>query len=276
MDRMREQLLETIRSFLRDYEKKPEIQTVWGEPLLSFADANHPYVRSLKLVVTPTHAMPEEVLPGAKNVLVYYVPFTRELAKTNQEQGQELASWQWALAYEETNQMFQHLNQALIQEIRRMGYEAAQARQAATFDQSILKSSWSHRHFAYAAGLGTFGVNNMLITEKGCCGRFHSLVTTLRAETGQPLKEEYCLYKRNGSCLVCVKRCPTGALTEGGYDRRKCYTLLRKNAARYTEFGSSYETEDGSGANSVGSEVCGKCVTGAPCGFLVKKENRCC
>ena len=31
------------------------------------------------------------------------------------------------------------------------------------------------------------------------------------------------------------------------------------------EFLRNYE--DGTGANSVGSEVCGKCVTGSPCAF---------
>lgn len=35
-------------------------------------------------------------------------------------------------------------------------------------------SEWSHRHAAYIAGLGIFGINNMLITNKGCVGRIPS------------------------------------------------------------------------------------------------------
>ena len=110
----------------------------------------------------------------------------------------------------------------------------------------------------------------MLLTRRGCCGRFSTVITNLDLEPDQPLTEEYCLYKKNGTCGACVKHCPTGALTYGGsegYDRFKCYALCRENAKVYTQFGSSYTNEDGTGANSVGSEVCGKCVTASPCAF---------
>jgi len=139
---------------------------------------------------------------------------------------------------------------------------------ATTFDQKTLKSNWSHRHFARAAGIGTFGVNNMLITKSGCCGRYSTIVTNLHIEPDAPLDDEYCLYKKNGSCGVCVKHCPSGALTLDGYDRHKCYTVLRKNAELYTEFGSSYIDESGKMPNSVGSEVCGKCLVNTPCTFF--------
>ncbi|MDD3403324.1 MAG: hypothetical protein PHQ72_08215 [Hespellia sp.] len=43
--------------------------------------------------------------------------------------------------------------------------------------------------------------------------------------------------------------------------------ILQKNAEVYTDFGSSYVDETGEDANSVGSEVCGKCVTQSPCAF---------
>lgn len=39
--------------------------------------------------------------------------------------------------------------------------------EVSTFDQNILKSNWSHRHFAKIAGIGTFGINNMLISKNG-------------------------------------------------------------------------------------------------------------
>ena len=125
--------------------------------------------------------------------------------------------------YEETNALFGELNGALIDFIHAKAGHAGITPKATTFDQQKLISDWSHRHIAYAAGLGTFGVNNMLLTRHGC------------------------------------------------YDRFKCYALCRENARIYTEFGSSYTNEDGTGANSVGSEVCGKCVTGFPCAFWTLK-----
>ena len=54
-----------------------------------------------------------------------------------------------------------------------------------------------------------------------------------------------------------------------GYFKDEILTVHydKENAKLYTQFGSSYTNEDGTGANSVGSEVCGKCITGSPCAF---------
>ena len=40
-------------------------------------------------------------------------------------------------------------------------------------------SIWSERHIAFICGLGTFGLSRGLITRKGICGRFGSLITDL-------------------------------------------------------------------------------------------------
>ena len=263
---MKEQVRQWICEYIENYGQRPDIVTKWGEPLVGFADASHPYILNLKTIIDTTHELPTDVLEDASVVIVYYVPFTRELAETN-ETGTQYASAEWARAYEETNEMFKNLNAFLIKQLEMRGWHAGISPKSATFDQKRLKSDWSYRHFAYAAGLGSFGLNNMLLTKSGCCGRFNTLVTNLEVEPDQPMTDEYCLYKKNGSCAVCVKHCPTGALTTEGYDRHKCYELLMKNARIHTEYGSSYVDESGKKANSVGSDVCGKCVTPSPCAF---------
>lgn len=264
---MKEYLTEEIRNFVGEYQKQDEIHTAWGQPLAGFADAYSPYIQKLKEIISADHALPQEVMPDASVVLVYYVPFTRELAKTNKT-GTHFSSPQWALAYEETNAMFGKMNEYLIARMEEKGYHAMIAPQAATFDQKKLISNWSFRHFGYAAGLGTFGMNNMLITREGCCGRYNTIVTNLDVTPDQPLTgTEYCLYKKNGTCGVCFNNCPVGALTPEGYDRHRCYPVLQENARVYTNFGSSYVDETGENANSEGSEVCGKCVTQSPCAF---------
>lgn len=267
---MKEKITFLIKDFVKEYQNKKGISTEWDEAIVGFANANHPYILNLREIIGRTHALPCDVIKNAKTVICYYVPFTRQLAKTNITDN-ELASEQWALAYEETNEMFNKLNEYLIGEIKKMGYNAALASEASTFDRKKLKSNWSHRHFAYAAGLGSFGINNMLITQKGCCGRYNTIVSDIDVEHGEIIEEEYCLYKANGSCGICVKNCPMGALTENSYDRHLCYKLLQQNAEVYTEFGSSYIDESGENANSVGSEVCGKCVTASPCAFWKRK-----
>ena len=262
---VKEKITLEVRDFVEKYTAKSGVSTKWGKPLVGFADAAHPYILALKQIIGPTHGLPTDVLNDASTVIVCYVPFTRELARTN-AQFTRLASPQWALSYEQTNAMFGFLNAHLIGYLQHMGYRAAVPKEALTFDRQRLISNWSHRHFAYAAGLGTFGINNMLITKSGCCGRFSSLVTNLDVIADDPICEDLCLYKKNKRCGICVLNCPMGALSASEYDRHTCYALLRENATVYTQFGSSYANETGS-ADGEGSEVCAKCITASPCAF---------
>lgn len=259
-----------ICDYVKKYSDECNISTEWGTPLVGFANASHPYILSLKEIISPLHSIPTEMLDNAATVIAYYVPFTPDLAKTNLR-FERLASPEWALAYEQTNTMFKSLNTHMIEYLGDMGYKAAVSKEASTFDKENLISNWSQRHFAYAAGLGTFGLNNMLITKRGCCGRFSTIVTNMDVEQDVPLSEELCLFKKNGSCSICVQNCPVGAIGASGYERQKCYSLIKENAKIYTEFGSSYLDETGENANSEGSEVCGRCITSSPCAFWKMK-----
>lgn len=262
---MKTKINKLITEYVREYQNNKSVSTKWGEPIVGFADAKHPYIMNLKRIISPSHQMPLNVLNDAKTVIVYFVPFTKKLAMTNYL-SKDCSSIEWAIAYEETNAMIIKLNKCLITRLKELGYRADISNESLTFDRTALKSNWSHRHFAYAAGLGTFGINNMLITKSGCCGRFGSLVTNLMLEHGSPMTEELCLYKKNKSCGICVRHCPNKALTLEGYDRQICNEILQNNARLYKNFGSSYS--DGKGnPNSIGSEVCGKCTVNIPCAF---------
>lgn len=255
---MKKWIHKIIEDFVREYEKNTV--TKWGEPIVGFADAEVVGSELPKLVTG--HGVPCDLMEDASVVIAYFVPFLRDLAETNRAEG--LASKEWALAYEETNEMLGKINQHLIEKLREKGYKAAIHPESVRFDKDNLISYWSHRHIAYYAGLGTFGINNMLITEKGCCGRYSTVITNLDVEPDVPRSEELCKYKENGTCGICMKKCPKGALTPEGFDRNKCYEKCLENAAVYTEFGNSYTEE---GETPVGSEVCGKCVAGMPCAF---------
>lgn len=265
-DQLKQAIARKVREFVSEYETRPEIFTKWGTPLVGFADAAHPYVLALKEIVRPSHCVPGDALEGASVIVVYYVPFNRELAKINAAAGR-LAAPEWARAYEETNAMFPILNEHLGKFLGGLGYRAVMPQAARIFDREALMSDWSQRHLAYAAGLGTFGINNMLITKNGCCGRYNSVVTDLDVEPDAPLQEELCLYKKNGSCDVCIRKCPTGALKSTGFDRKACFALILENSTVHTGFGSSYQDGAGNPANKDGSQVCGKCITASPCAF---------
>lgn len=254
---MKKYIRDIIEKFIRDYEKNTV--TKWGSPIVGFAQASK--VTEMASQIMDNHGVPEDVMEDASIVIAYFVPFEKSMADTNKLRG--AASAEWAQAYEETNVMLGEINNHLIIVLGEKGWKAAVHPGAGSFDREKLISDWSHRHIAYLAGLGSFGVNNMLITDKGCCGRYSSVVTNLQSEPDVPEKTELCRYKKDGSCGVCMKVCPSGALTPEGFDRHKCYEICMKNAAVYTEFGNSYNTGE-----NVGSEVCGKCIAGMPCAFL--------
>jgi Pyruvate/2-oxoacid:ferredoxin oxidoreductase delta subunit len=87
-------------------------------------------------------------------------------------------------------------------------------------------SNWSERHVAFVCGLGTFGRHTCLITKKGTAGRLTSIVTDLPLEPDvRDYKDrfDYCF-----QCGMCMRRCPAGAIAEGGKDIGKCAAQLGK------------------------------------------------
>ena len=82
---------------------------------------------------------------------------------------------------------------------------------------------FSHRHAAFLAGLGTFGINNMLLTEKfGPRVRFASIFTEADISPDPVMERSLCT-----KCMQCVDICPVKALDgreypEGLTDKKTC------------------------------------------------------
>lgn len=253
---MKELITQKIREFVARENEKLHI---YREPIVGFAKADSEYMESLP-EVSEGHGKPIDVLDGAKTVIAYFIPYTLAFNDENKFEG--LASESWAKGYEDTNEMIGRLNEYIISEVEKTGFRAVlPPDEMSTFDRENIRSYWSQRHMGYAAGIGTFGLNNMLITEKGCSGRLGSVVADFECEWDEPMKEEQCLHKQSGVCLVCVRNCMSGAISESEpFDREKCYEICKANARVYDKFGSSYGSD-------IGSEVCGKCISFSPCAY---------
>ena len=221
----------------------------WRSPLVAYADASDPMMKKLKTWIDPKHMLPQDMLPTAESVICFFLPFKEEISKSNRKG--RTASDQWVESYIETNKLIEKINDNIKTELAKYGYACETTPATHNFDPEVLISYWSHRHLAYIAGLGTFGINNMLITDQGCSGRFGSCVTDLKLKPSIRPDSEYCLYKEKGTCGACVKSCVNGALTFDGFDRFKCYEMLLEN--------------DGFYDTGTTTDVCGKCIAGMPC-----------
>jgi epoxyqueuosine reductase len=93
---------------------------------------------------------------------------------------------------------------------------------------------FSHRHAAYMAGLGTFGVNNMLLNPRyGPRARYTSIFTAAEIYPDPVMDQELCV-----RCMRCVRSCPAQALREGDYpaaltDKGRCTSYNLGLASRY-------------------------------------------
>lgn len=248
---MKQKIENYIQNYITNYQQQDQIESSWKKPVIKYAAAEDPIFNELKEVVSEEHLLPEDIMPEAKTVIAYFIPFSEEIANSNIDR--KYSSHQWAKAYVETNQLIAEINQYLKNKLSDRGYQASLIAATNNFDKERLLSDWSHRHAAYIAGLGTFGINNMLITEKGCAGRVGTLITDLKIEASERSKKERCLNKAGFKCSNCVDNCVNGALQEDSFDRHQCYELLLENDELHPELALT--------------DVCGKCSVGLPCSF---------
>jgi len=246
---MKDKISNEIQRFVADFEKRDGIKSRWKTPLVGFASTMDPMFDMLKEVAVPEHLHPRDILADCKTLIAYFLPFQDWIPESNI--GKLESSEEWARAYVETNILIGEINDFLIGWLTGMGHETKKLNPSLNMDYENLVSVWSNRHVAYVAGLGTFGMNNMLITENGCCGRLGNVVTSLELEADKRTGKENCLYKYDGSCTACIDNCVNDSLNLDEFDRFKCYEMLLANGEKYEYLGDA--------------SVCGKCLVGLPC-----------
>jgi len=218
-------------------------------PVVGFADAYDPSFAQLKKLVSPNHLIPQDLLPQARTVMAFFIPFSNEIIIANQNTS--FVAREWAVAYIETNQLIGDICVRLSEVLSFEGIESAWEKPTHNFDEINLVSRWSHKHVAYICGLGSFGLHQMLITSQGCAGRIGSVVIDTHITSSPKVGlHEYCGYYQDGSCRWCVETCPIGALDEHRFDRHRCYKRLLEVDRFYSDLDLC--------------DVCGKCAVG-PC-----------
>lgn len=241
---------------------------LYEEPLVGIASSDDPlFTTEFKKegVIHPDYMSPAEWLPGAKSVVSFFLPFTKAVKESNRDKTDEpyaagipqRCSVEWLHARIEGQTFVNHVTtyiQALLEDA---GFETVCPTTSGNLRMiTPYLSTWSERHAAYAAGLGTFGLSKGLITEKGMAGRFGSVITTAKIPPApRPYSDPfaYCTM-----CGACMKKCPVGAINkENGCALGKDQTIC----GPYVK--SSFLPPHG--PKQIVRYGCGKCQCGVPC-----------
>jgi epoxyqueuosine reductase QueG len=251
-----ENLRKLAEQFVVDDPARMGTDGWWSAPLVATAPIDRRF-EQLPKIASDDHFHPLELLSTAKTVIVFFIPFKKQLVKENKAGDRPCRNW--GVAYVQTNDLIDRLSEAIGDMLAGQGFESGLTPATHNFDEAKLMARWSHKHLGYLVNLGRFGVHNMLITPKGCAGRLGSLVT--EAQIGEhPLivTAEACLIKAGQECGECIQACPVGALGENDFDRRGCWDRLNENRDTL-----DYLTDLPESTN-----VCGKCAAMMPCSFL--------
>ena len=237
--------------FVCDEVRKSEDRNFFRDPLVGFASITDPLFLSLPEVVGKHHIQPQDLLPEAQTVMAFFVPFASFVVSANRSSGS--VAREWAEAYVKTNALINSVCLRVVAFLSEKGVKAKAVPATHNYDPETLLAPWSHKSVAFIAGLGSFGLNRMLITAKGCAGRFGSLVFAAKIPPDKRDDDEFCIGLKTGKCRYCLDACTAGALKHDRFDRQRCNEHMLETSKSFTELGLC--------------DVCGKCAVG-PCGIL--------
>lgn len=227
----------------------------WQAPLLVSAPIDERF-DLLPQIAFNRHMHPYELLPTAKSLIVFFIPFKHALIKENKKGDRPCRNW--GLAYVQTNDLISRLSRILKDFLTARGFAAELTPATHNFNEDVLMARWSHKHLAFLANLGRFGTHHMLITPAGCTGRLGSLVAEADLGAHSLIEtKEACLLKAGKKCGKCIEACPVEALSQNGFERRKCWNRLKENRKILDYFADLPES----------THVCGKCAAFMPCSF---------
>ena len=208
--------------------------------LLGFASGDDPIFEKYKEIIAPEHLTPVEayskyceknsITANTDNltVVAFILPMNPLTKKENLEYSKEWPSERWAQTRLNGEKCNRALQVYFIEELNKEGINGV-APMSENYMFKIIDfkySTWSHRHMCFAAGLGSFGLSDGFINEKGKAMRCGSIVIDYKLPSDADKRPtdpyEYCT-----KCGQCIKRCPVNAISfENGHDKVKCKEMV--------------------------------------------------
>ncbi len=249
-----------------------ETEPAFDRPMVGFSSAADPIYSQYKAHIGDFYLMPAEIFekafpqnsavqPEAVTVISWILPSTTA-TRAEQSTQTKYPAERWGRTRLFGEQFNEALRQYVVEQLKSVGVSSVAPLLSpfwSRYDQGFFApcSNWSERHAAYAAGLGTFGLCDGLITTVGKAVRIGSVVAHLHIDpTPRPYHDHhaYCLYYSHGTCGKCIARCPVNAITKEGHDKKRCM--------QYTEFTMNTYLKKTYGIDSY---ACGLCQCNVPC-----------
>lgn len=239
------------------------------EPQVGFASINDPLFLQYKekigeFYLLPTDWLDSEFGPNTSRkgtVISWVLPINEAVIATNRAETL-LPSREWSHVRFYGEQFNRALEEHISKFLSKSGFQSIapsiSSRWQRVYSDNVgHASNWSERHAAYAAGLGTFSLNDALITKRGIAHRCGSVITELVIEPTIRQYQgiyDYCLHYNSQKCGACIKRCPVDAITKNGHNKDLCFSYSR------TQIKPAVNEIYG-----VTAPGCGLCQTRVPC-----------
>lgn len=213
-------------------------EPMWEKPLIGVVAGDDSYYDFLKDHIGSFHWTPAEAFAkkygsapdaSALRVISLIFPQTEETKKQQSKQIKSPCD-NWIVTRGEWETVMREFSTKLEQELEKQGIRSAGIDLIEEFtrqdsDNLGIASTWSHRHTAFAAGMGTFGLSDGFISERGMAVRLTSVIVEADLEItprGDIGPYDWCLYYKSGICGACIRRCPIRAISEKGHDKDAC------------------------------------------------------
>lgn len=275
-----------IEDFIKSYMSLPENNNMkelpgfaFGDPIVGFSrgdDALYDFYK--EHIDRDFYRTPDEWLEAAFgrsfdrsniSVISWFLPHTED-TKEKCRALDDCPPLEWTMVRVHGEECNRRLAKTLEEHLGSLGFAAVAPMSSDAFswgdsEKFVKISNWSERHTAYISGLGTFGLCDGLITEKGKAGRFGSVIVELSldpTERKYSTYNEYCL--ASDGCQACIKRCPANAISEKGHDKVLCMKYHAEAIKRIDHERYGYD----------GYAPCGICQTGVPCESRNPRKGR--
>jgi epoxyqueuosine reductase QueG len=158
---------------------------------------------------------------------------------------------EYKINYEVANLKLNSIAWGIARFLEEQGFQALAIPASQPYDVDTKMGDMSNKHAAVAAGLGKFGLNNLVLTPSlGPYVRFATIVTNANLKPDKTLKQDICLGEK---CAKCIRACPPKALEKFRYNPTEGWPINKEKCHQYLHVVSN-------------GDICGLCIKACPIG----------